>query len=169
MQRKDLWIAPLCEGALLLIVGVAGWLSRQPLLFTSLGPTAYELIETPKRRSAQPYSIFVGHLAGVACGFFAVWVTHAWNAPVVSTSGVTPSRLWAVVIAAALTVLLNLLLRASQPASLSTTLLVALGSMQKPIDAALIMGAVALMILVGEPLRSWRARTKEEDQPKAES
>lgn len=161
MQRKDLLIAPLCEAGLLLVVGVAGWLSRQPLIFTSLGPTAYELVETPRRRSAQPYSILVGHLIAVGAGFLAVWVTGAWNAPIVSSAGITRPRLWAVILAAALTVFLTLLVRASQPAALSTTLLIALGSMQKPNDAAVIMGAVVLMVLLGEPLRSWRLRNQE--------
>lgn len=162
-------IAPLCEAGLLLVVGVVGWLLRQPLIFTSLGPTAYELVETPHRRSAQTYSILVGHLTAVGAGFLAVWVTHAWYAPIVSSAGITPPRLWAVILAAGLTVLVTLLLRASQPAALSTTLLIALGSLQKPKDAAVIVGAVVLMVLVGQPLRLWRLRTDKKSGQQTES
>ncbi len=158
-RRSDLIVAPVCEAALLAIVGCAGWLSHQPMIFTSLGPTAYEIVETPDRRSAKPYSVIVGHLAGVASGYLSLLVTRAWWALHVSSShGVVPQRIGAACLAAALTVLLTLLLHASQPAALSTTLLIALGSMQQPKDALVIMAAVLLITLIGEPLRALRLR-----------
>lgn len=156
MRRKDLFIAPLGEGLLILVVALAGWAVHQPLIFASLGPTAYELIETPQRRSAQPYCIFVGHLVGVGAAYLAIFVTGAWYQPAISASGVPFLRIWAVVLGATLTVFGNLLLRAAQPAAVSTTLLIASGIMQTPKDAAVIMGAVLLMMAVGEPLRRWR-------------
>lgn len=156
MHKRDLLIAPAGEAFLILIAALAGWLARQPLLFASLGPTAYELVETPHRRSARPYSIFVGHLTGVAAAWLAIFATHAWRVSSVSAGGVPYPRVWACVLAAALTVAGTLLLRASQPAAISTTLLVAAGIMQSPLDAAIIMASVVLMILCGEPLRRWR-------------
>lgn len=158
MSRKDLVIAPLGEALLLLIAALAGWLCREPLIFASLGPTAYELIETPHRRSARPWSILVGHLVAIGAGYLALVATRAWWVPRVSGAGVPLDRVWAVVLAAALTVFFTLLLRASQPAALSTTLLIATGIMQAPLDAAIIFGAVVLMVLTGEPLRRLRAR-----------
>ncbi len=161
MLRKDLFIAPLGEAFLLLIAALAGWLCRQPLIFASLGPTAYELIETPHRRSARPYCIFAGHLIGVASAFLALFVTRAWYVPVVSGNGVPIDRVWAVVLAAALTTFVTLLLRASQPAAIATSVLIAAGILQRPLDAAVIMGAVVLMMIVGEPLRRLRLRNQE--------
>lgn len=52
----------------------------------------------------------------------------------------------------------NLLLRSSQPAALSTTLLVTLGQMQTGRDALAIIAGVILIAIVGEPIR--RARLK---------
>lgn len=156
MPKKDLLIAPLGEGLLILIAGLAGWLVHQPMIFASLGPTAYELIETPHRRSAEPYSLVVGHLVGVGAGFFSLWVTRAWWAPAVSGSGVPLARVGCAALAAALTVFVNLAIRASQPAAAATALLIAAGLLQRPIDAAVVMGAVLLMALVGEPLRRLR-------------
>ena len=49
MSRRDLLIAPLLEGVLILVVALAGWISHQSLVFASFGPIAYELVETPKR------------------------------------------------------------------------------------------------------------------------
>lgn len=160
MQKRDLLIAPAGEAALILIAGLAGYLARQPLVFASLGPTAYELIETPHRRSARPYSIFTGHLIGVGVGYLAIFLTGAWHAPAVAET-VPWVRVWTAVLAAALTVLGTLLLRAGQPAAIATTLLIALGMMQRPRDAAIIMGSVVLMIVVGEPMRNWRLQTQE--------
>jgi hypothetical protein len=161
MERRDLLIAPAGEAALILIVGIAGYLARQPLIFASLGPTAYELIETPHRRSARPYSIFIGHLVGIGVGYLALFLTGAWRLPAVTSGGVPFTRVWASVLAAGLTVLGTLLLRASQPAAIATSLLISTGIMQKPHDAAIIMVAVVLMIAAGEPLRKLRLKAQE--------
>ncbi|HEX4039781.1 MAG TPA: HPP family protein [Acidobacteriaceae bacterium] len=158
MYKRDLLIAPVGEAFLLFIAALAGWLSHQPFIFASLGPTAYEIIETPHRRSARPWNIFVGHLTGIGAGWLALFLTHAWHASAVSTAGVPYLRIWAATLAAALTVLGTLLLRAGQPAAIATALLIATGIMQTPREAAIIMAAVALMILFGEPLRKLRLR-----------
>jgi hypothetical protein len=145
VRRRDLLLAPVCEVGLLLVVAVAGVVTRQPLIFASLGPTAYE----------RPYNILMGHLVAVLAGFAALHLTHAWSVPGV-TLGVTWPRAWAAILSAGLTVFGTLLLRASQPAAVSTTLLISLGVMQTRMDGVVIMGAVVLMTLVGEPLRRWR-------------
>lgn len=167
-MRKDLMIAPPGEAFLILIVGIAGWLAHQPLIFASLGPTAYELIEMPHRRSAQVYSVLAGHAVGVGAGFLALFATGAWWAHPVSAAGVPLARVWAGVLAAALTVFVNLLIKAGQPAAVSTTLLVSLGYLQRPLDAGIIMAAVVLMLLVGEPLRRVRLSHQNKDEIQGE-
>ena len=170
MLRKrsaDLLIAPLGEALLIFIAAIAGWASHQPLVFASLGPTAYELIETPHRRSAQPYSVLVGHLLGIGSGYAALFVAGCWSAAPVSAGGVPLHRVAAAVLAAGLTAFTTLLLRASQPAALSTTLLIALGLMQAPKDAGILMGAVVLMVLFGEPIRMWRLNRQKQQEAEA--
>lgn len=154
--RWDIVIAPLCEAALICAAGLAAWLTRQPMIFTSLGPTAFEMIEMPHRRSAQPYNVLAGHAVGLAAGFAALWITGAWWLPAVSVGHVALARVGAAALASLLTVLGTMLAKATQPAALSTTLLIALGTLQTPRDAAVIMGAVALITALGEPLRIWR-------------
>ena len=78
MPRRDLAIAPLCEAALIFVIALASWLIHKPLIFASLGPTAYEQVETPKRKSGHPYNVIVGHLIAVLAGFTAVWLCRAW-------------------------------------------------------------------------------------------
>lgn len=156
----DLIIAPLCEAGLLLLAGAAAMLVHKPLFFASLGPTAYELAETPERRSAQPYSVIVGHLIGVVSGFLAVYLTQAWRVPAIDTYCITWVRVWAAMLAALLTVLGTTLFKATQPAALSTTLMIATGSMQRLQDGPVIMAAIVLLTIAGEPLRRWRRRLK---------
>jgi hypothetical protein len=64
----------------------------------------------------------------------------------------------AAAVSAALTVFVTLMVRATQPAALSTTLLISLGAMQQWRDGLIIMAAVLLMTLAGEPLRQWRCK-----------
>lgn len=163
MARKDLVLAPLLEGLLILVVAIAGFVSHQPLVFASLGPTAYELVETPARQTARPYNIVAGHLIAVVAAFAALMLTHAWAVPGVSDAGVPLPRVWASVLAAVLTVFGNLLAKASQPAAISTALLISLGMMQTRRDAAVIVVAVLLMVAVGEPLRRWRLAAQRTD------
>jgi len=160
IRRVDFAITPICEAALIGIAGLAGWAVHAPLLFASLGPTAYEMIETPERRSARPYNVVAGHLIGVGAGLAAVWMTGADGAHAAGAGGISAVRVAAAAIAAAVTVLVTLLARATQPAALSTTLLIALGSMRGWRGGAEIMGAVLLMEMVGEPARRWRARQR---------
>lgn len=168
-QKRNLKIAPLCEAALILIVSVAAWVAHQPLIFASLGPTAYELVETPHRKSARPYNILVGHLVGVVFGFAALFVTRAWRMPAVADGNVQFPRVEAAVLSAGLTVLVTLLLRATQPAAISTTLLISLGVMQQWKDGVTIMAAVLLMTLAGEPMRRWRLRQVPDEQTAQQS
>ncbi len=163
-QKRDAVIAPLCEAALLLVAGLAALVTHQPLFFASLGPTAYELTEMPERKSARPYNVIVGHLIAVLSGFAALWITRAWYVPVVSANHISMQRLWAAVLATLLTVLFTILLKATQPAALSTTLIVASGTMQRPVDAPIIMAGVLLVTALGEPVRHWRMRHRQQER-----
>ncbi len=149
------------EGALILAAGAISLVLRMPLLFTSLGPTAYEMVERPTSRSAKTYNVIVGHMLGLAAGFCSLWVLNAWNAPKVAAAGfVSSARLWSAVLAVVVTTIAALAMKASQPASLSTTLLVSLGSMQTREDAVAIAAAVLLLAAIGEPLRRQFAKAQ---------
>ena len=100
--------------------------------------------------------MIVGHLVGVISGFAALAITRAWDTPIVSTDSISIMRVWAAVLATLLTGFGTLLARATQPAALSTTLLISTGAMQRPEDGPAIMVAILLITAVGEPLRRLR-------------
>lgn len=86
-----------------------------------------------------------------------MFILNAWSAPnVVATGIVSPARLWAVTIASAITTSVTLLLKASQPAALSTALLISLGAMQTRRDAVIIGLGVVITAVIGEPVRRFR-------------
>lgn len=155
----DLFWATLGEGGLVLALAAIGLATRQPLIFASLGPTAYELVEQPQLPSARAYNIIVGHLIGLGAGFLGVYLFSAWAAPNVMSSGIVSSdRMWAMAIAASLTTLVTLLLKAGQPAALATTLLVSTGAMQTRHGAAAIIIGVLIITVLGEPVRRFRLK-----------
>ena len=158
-KRNDLLWATLGEGGVVLALAAIGWATKQPLIFASLGPTAYELVEQPQLRSARIYNILIGHMTGLAAGFFALYVLNAWTAPnVLSTGTVSPPRIWAMTIAVTLTTFLILILKASQPAATATALLISSGAMQTRQDAIAIVLGVLVITALGEPLRYLRLR-----------
>lgn len=160
MVKKDLLVAPLSEAALLVVAGLVGWALHKPLLFASLGPTAYELIETPERPTARSYNVLVGHLIGASSGFAGLYAWHAFGASSIANGMIGAPRIGAAAVAAALTVLLTLALNAAQPAAVATSLLISLGTFQRWQDGFVIMGAVSLILLCGKPLGTWRQRVR---------
>lgn len=162
---RELVVPPLLEGSLLLAVAGFGWLIGRPLLFASLGPTAYEQIEQFDRPSAKLYNVIVGHYAAIGAGFLSLYAVSAWSsAHITGAASIPVRRLWASVIAVCFLVFFNLVLKASQPASLSTVLLITSGAFQGPHGAVAILIGVAFLALIGEPVRRWRARQKRNEQ-----
>lgn len=165
-KQADLIWATLGEAGLVLVMSAISWAMNQPLIFASLGPTAYELVEQPHQKSARAYNIIVGHLIGLGAGFLAVYLLNAWNDPnVIATGVISARRVWAITLSASLTALLTLAAKAAQPASLATTLLVALGAMQTRSDALAIILGVLIITAIGEPVR--RIRLKQADRSQA--
>ena len=155
----DLVWGPFWEALLILVAGLTALWSGHPWLFSSLGPTAYELTEKPELRSARAYNILVGHAVGIACGFAAVAATHAWYVPTTNANAFpTVARVCAATIAVFATVLINLLLKSGQPAALATTLLISLGNMQTAASALWLFIGVLIITILGEPIRRVRLR-----------
>jgi hypothetical protein len=146
--------APLVGTMLVALVGIAGLLVGRPWLVPSLGPTAYLQAATPAHPSARAWNAIVGHLAGLAAGFVAVLLVDAWNAPTPLTDHeLAGVRVAAAAISIGLTLLLAEVLQASHPPAAATALLVALGSIVTPVDAANLMAGVAILAIVGEGAR----------------
>lgn len=110
LKPLDYFWAPLSEAAIICFAGAIGYWIGKPILFASLGPTAYEQVEKSTLPSAHPYNnVIVGHLVGIAAGFAGLFIFHAWRQPhTLSSHVLTWPRIGAGVLAVGLTALVNI-------------------------------------------------------------
>ncbi|MBX0303856.1 HPP family protein [Haloarcula salinisoli] len=138
-------------GALLSALGAVVWLSGLPFLFPSLGPTAYLFATQPSARQSAPRRVLGGHAVGVIAGLVAY---HAIAGEVIITASMGPASMDGLrlaasgVVAVALTTAGMTLTDTGHAPACATTLIVGLGILAAPLEGAIIMLAVG--VLVGE-------------------
>ena len=82
----------------LLAIGLSGtwaYLVKQPLVFPSLGATAFLIFETPMAEVGTPRNTVLGHTVGVLAGALSLAIFGLLNAPSVYVSGITVGRVCA--------------------------------------------------------------------------
>lgn len=129
-----------------LLAGLA-MVSRTPLIFPSLGPTAFLFFFSPTAPSSSPRQALGGHAVGLACGWAALWLTGLQDAPAALVEGVNFARVLAAALSLAATGALMILLRVAHPPAGATTLIVSLGLVREPFHLLIIEAAVGLMAL----------------------
>jgi CBS-domain-containing membrane protein len=152
------------------ILSLLAFVSKNPFVFPSLGPTAYLFFFTPMAKTASPRNAVLGHGIGLLCGYGALRVTGA--VPVLSSMhpGLSSGIYWPMVFSAALSLSVTgavmILLRVSHPPAGATTLIVSLGLISQPRDlvilevAVIVLTALAFGInrLAGLPYPLWYPR-----------
>lgn len=154
-----------CLGGLA-VSGLAAYATKQPLLFPSLGPTAFMFFESPLSRQASPRNTLIGHLVAVVAGVASLAVFGLYHHPSVLVEGVSLARVGAAALSLALTGSVLLLARSSHPPTGATTLIVSLGLLKTPRQLAAIMVGVLLLTVIswifnrlaGVPVSPWAAR-----------
>jgi len=141
-------------------IGVAGLIAlatHRPILFASLGPTSVMIAQQPLLASTKPYNAIAGHMIGLGAGFFAVWALGIAQEPsVFVTHVVTGPRVCGVLLAIAVAMGLEILLKAQHPPGAATTLLTALGSFRIGwTDTWEVLAGVLAVTLTGELLRQF--------------
>lgn len=129
------------------LMGLVSFITQQPYLFPSLGPTAMILFVTPTAAVAAPRNVIYAHAIGAAAGYVALLLTGLQHAPPTFVAGVTSSRIIAAAFALAATGGLTVWLNCQHPPAGATTLIVALGIMAKPVVLFTLMLAVILLVL----------------------
>lgn len=131
------------------ISGLAAYFARQPLLFPSLGPTAFLFFESPMSRAASPRNTLIGHAVAIGAGALSLAVFGLLHDPSILVEGVTLARVGAASLSLALTGAVLLLLNSSHAPTGATTLIVSLGLLKTPREMAALMGGVVLLTAVG--------------------
>jgi len=136
----------------LVAIGLSGlwaYIVKQPLVFPSLGATAFLIFETPMAEVGTPRNTIIGHSVGVAAGVLSLAIFGLLDAPSVYVSGVTLGRVGAIALAVALTGGVLRLLRSAHPPAGATTIIVASGLLAKPRQILDILIGVLLLTIAG--------------------
>lgn len=128
-------------------MSVAAVLTRQPLIFPSLGPTAFLLFYKPSAKTASPRATIGGHFIGMAAGYLALVVFGLTSARPALSTDVTWPRVGAAAVSLGLTAAAMIWFGLEHPPAGATTLIVSLGILTRPVQLALLMLAVVLLVL----------------------
>lgn len=159
----------------ILIIAVVADVAGVPLVFPSLGPTAFLIFDQPRVGAASPRNVLIGHALGIAAGLSALTVTGLAHSGPSLSGGLSGRRVAAVALALGLTSGAMALLRMPHPPAAATTLVVSLGFLTHIGDVgAFYLGVVALVgqgfaidRLSGLRYPLWRPEPAAEPRPRS--
>lgn len=149
-RRFVLGVFALVNGlvSIALLAGAA-WATGSPMVFPSLGPTAFLVFYTPLVPAASPRNLVGGHLIGVLAGYLALLVFGLVDAESAMAGGVTGPRVGAAALSLGLTSGVMVWAKLVHPPAGATTLIVSLGVISRPDHLVVLMLAVALLAAQG--------------------
>jgi len=147
------------------LLALLAFVSGNPFVFPSLGPTAYLLFFSPLGKTSSPRNTIFGHAIGLVCGYAAFVVTGAGASPFGVHQGIFWPRILAAALSLSATGAFMVLFETSHPPAGATTLIVSLGIISKPGELVIIEVAVFLLVaqallinrLAGLPYPLWNA------------
>lgn len=134
--------------AIAAMAGVA-FLTDEPFVFPSLGPTAFLLFYTPLLPASSPRNTLGGHLIGAAAGYLSLVLFGLTDAAPALATEVTGARVGAAALSLGLTSGAMVWARVPHPPAGATTLIVSLGILREPEQLLVLMVAVALLVAQG--------------------
>jgi CBS-domain-containing membrane protein len=129
--------------------GLWAYVVKEPLVFPSLGATAFLIFETPMAEIGTPRNTIVGHTVGILAGAVSLAIFGLLNAPSLYVSGLTLGRVCAMALAVALTGGVLRLIRAAHPPAGATTIIVASGLLHTPRQMLDVLVGVVLLTIAG--------------------
>jgi CBS domain-containing membrane protein len=154
-------------GGLLTIAlsGALAWLLEEPLVFPSLGATAFLFFETPMAEVASPRNTIIGHYVGAAIAYFWLLAFGLADAPSALETGFSVERAAAVALSVGCTGGALRLLRAAHPPAGATTVIVSAGLLTTGEELLALAAGVAILTVaahllnraLGVPAPAWAA------------
>ena len=141
----------LYAGVLFAVLGLIAWISGQPFIFPSLGPSAFILAFARRGERTRTYRVVGSHLIGGVAGLlayylFASGVTLTTASPALSPDGL---RLAASgFISIVLTSWGMIATDTNHAPACATTLIVSLGLLSTPLQVAIIVVSVVILVEV---------------------
>jgi len=153
--RLPLGLLALINGTVSIgLMALAAQLTHEPLVFPSLGPTAFLLFYRPHADASSPRNALIGHLVGALSGLAALAVFGLLGQGP-ALAHVTTARIGAAAMSLGLTAAGMIWLGVPHPPAGATTLIVSLGFLHTPKAAAVLMAGVALLVAQGFLVNRW--------------
>lgn len=132
------------------LMAAAAHFTNQPLVFPSLGPTAFLIFYAATRPAASPRNTVVGHLIGAVAGYVSLLAFGLTDVgPALATENVTWARVAAVAMSLGLTAGVMVWARTPHPPAGATTMIVSLGIIRTPAHLGVLMCAIVLLVIQG--------------------
>jgi CBS-domain-containing membrane protein len=145
--------------------GLLAWGLDEPLVFPSLGATAFLFFETPMAEVASVRNTIIGHSVGAAVAFLWLNVFGLVGDPSAIATGFTAERVACVALSLAFTGGILRLVRSAHPPAGATTVIVSIGLLTTWDELLILIAGVALLSasawclnrLLGVPAPLWSA------------
>lgn len=134
----------------LLTIGLSGllaWVLDEPLVFPSLGATAFLFFETPMAEVASIRNTIIGHAVGAGVAFVWLTVFGLVGDPSALTAGFDAGRMACVALSLSFTGGILRLLRAAHPPAGATTVIVSIGLLTTWDELLVLIAGVAILSL----------------------
>jgi hypothetical protein len=148
MNRRRIGTS-LYASVLFTVLGLVAWVTGQPFVFPSLGPSAFILAFDQRGGRTATYRIVAGHLVGAVAGLFAYALLADGVSLTSAPAALSPDgfRLAASgVVSIALTSWGMIATDANHAPACATTLIVSLGLLSTPVEAATIVASVVILV-----------------------
>ena len=134
-------------GSLLTIAlsGLLAWALDEPLVFPSLGATAFLFFETPMAEVASIRNTVIGHTVATVVAFVWLSVFGLVGEPSAIETGFTAERVACVALSLACTGGFLRLLRAAHPPAGATTVIVSIGLLTTVDELAILLAGVVIL------------------------
>ena len=141
----------LYAGFLFTVLGVIAWLSGQPFIFPSLGPSAFILAFERRSERTRTYRIVGSHLIGGIAGLLA-WTVIASGITLTATPPAFSGEGFRLALSATLSIMVTtwamIATDTVHAPACATTLIVSLGLLSTPLQVAIIVGSVIILVEV---------------------
>ncbi len=124
-------------------------MAHSPLVFPSLGPTAFLLFYQPLAPQSSPRNAIVGHLIGAAAGWVSLLIFGLADVPGSGLGDITWGRMGAAALSIGATIGLMELWNVPHPPAGATTMIVSLGLMSEWWQLGILMAAVVALVALG--------------------
>jgi CBS-domain-containing membrane protein len=153
------------------IITIAAYLTKLPLLFPPLGPSAFILFHTPMSMTASPRNVILSHTMAVATGLLSLWIVGI-ICPEAKLSDPNVMNWYRVIVIALSMGFIGLLMvtaRCVHPPAAASALIAGMGYLANAEQVLGILGAVILLVMEaiffnrvigGLPYPLWRADPK---------